>query len=71
LSEVPEGAGGSDEESRLIFVGGAYRLNPYLTLVAGATINDDWGFGGGIAIDARILSRIGLGSLLAEEKTTG
>ena len=58
-------AASSDDEERLIFVGGAYQFNPYLSAVAGVTISDRE-FAGGIALDSRILGRLGLAGLFAD-----
>jgi hypothetical protein len=67
VSEVEqEDASSTDDEERLIFVGGAYQLNPYISLVGGITLADR-DFAGGIALDSRILGRLGLGGLLADK----
>jgi hypothetical protein len=67
VSELAEDdAPTSDHEERLIFAGGAYQFNPYMSIVGGLTLSD-LDFAGGIALDSRILGRIGLGGLLADK----
>ena len=67
VSEVEqEDASSTDDEERLIFVGGAYQFNPYMSIVGGLTFSD-LDLAVGIAFDSRILGRIGLAGLLADK----
>jgi len=67
VSEVAEDdASSSADEERLIFVGGAYQFNPYISAVGGITLADR-DLAGGIAFDSRILGRLGLGGLFADK----
>ena len=67
VSEVAEeDASSSSDEERLIFVGGAYQFNPYISVVGGITLADR-DLAAGIAFDSRILGRLGLGGLVADK----
>lgn len=67
VSEVAEDdASSSSGEERLLFVGGAYQFNPYISAVGGITLADR-DLAGGIAFDSRILGRLGLGGLFADK----
>ena len=60
-----EGGESGGESPGSLLVGGALLLNPYISLIGGVTVSD-WHGAWGVAVDPRILSRLGLGKLVGE-----